>query len=69
MKNDEIDWNDPKYDDPLEELYEIRRQISANHGHDVRKIWEAALKRQREEEAKGRKYIRLPIARVAPAMV
>ncbi len=63
-----IDFNDPKYQDPLEEVYAIRRAISAKYGHDVHKIFEAVAERQREEEAKGRKYVRLPIARVAPAM-
>lgn len=63
MKTEKIDWSDPKYKDPMEELYAIRRQISAQYGHDVHKVFTAACKRQQEEEARGVKYIRLPIVR------
>jgi len=63
-----IDFSDPKYQDPLEEVYAVRRAISAKYGHDVHRIFEAVAEQQRIEEAKGRKYVRLPIARVAPAM-
>lgn len=64
----DIDWSDPKYLDPMEEVYAVRRAISAQYGHDVHRIAEAIAECQRAEEAKGIKYVRLPIARVAPAM-
>ena len=51
--------------DPIEEIYSIRHKISARFGHNVYRLAEAIAAQQRAEEAKGRKYIRLPIARVA----
>ena len=57
-----------EYDPILEEVYEVRRTISARYAHDVHRIFEACAERQRMEEAKGRRYVRLPIARVVPAM-
>ena len=50
--------------DPIEEIYAIRKKISARYGHDVFRLAEAIAEQQRVEEAKGRKYVRLPIARV-----
>ena len=35
MTNSGIDSNDPKYEDPLEEIYAIRREISEQYGHDI----------------------------------
>ena len=61
----EIDMN--AYDPIMEEIYAVRRRISARYGHDIHRYIEAMRAKQREEEAKGRKYVRLPIARVAPA--
>ena len=60
-----IDMN--AYDPIMEEIYAVRRRISARYGHDIHRYIEAMRAKQREEEAKGRKYVRLPIARVAPA--
>ena len=37
-----------KYDDPLEEIYAIRRKISAQYGHDIRRIAEAAKEWRRD---------------------
>ena len=54
-------------EDPIEELYAIRRKISAQCGHDVYRLATTIAEQQRAAEAKGRKYVRLPIARVAPA--
>ena len=62
----EIDMN--AYDPVLEEIYAIRRKISERYGHNVYRLAEAVVERQRMAAAKGRKYIRLPVARVAPAM-
>ena len=67
MTNIDIDWSDPKYMDPLEEVYAVRRAISAKYGHDVHRLFEAVAEHQRIAEAKGRRYVRLPIARVVPA--
>ena len=68
MTTIDIDWSDPKYMDPMEEVYAVRRAISARYGHDVHRLFEAVAEQQRAEEVRGRKYVRLPIARVAPAM-
>lgn len=61
----ENDWN---FNDPLDEVYAIRRKISAQFGNDIRRIAEAAKEWRRRDEAAGVKYIRLPAAHVAPAM-
>ena len=61
----EPNWN---YEDPMDEIYAIRRMISERYGHDVRRIAEAAREWRRQDEAAGRKYITLPTNRVAPAM-
>ncbi len=61
----EPNWN---YEDPMDEIYAIRRMISERYGHDVRRIAEAAREWRRQDEAAGRKYITLPTTRVAPAM-
>ncbi len=63
MNAEKIDWNDPKFDDPMEELYAIRRQISEQHGNDVHKVFVAACEHQQAEEERGVRYIRLPIIR------
>ncbi len=63
----ENEWN---YEDPIEEIYAIRRLISERYGHDVRRIAAAARERMLREEAAGtRKYVHLPNARIASAMV
>ena len=56
------------YDPVLEEIYAIRRKISEQYGHNVYRLAEAVAERQRMAGARGRKYVRLPIARIAPAM-
>ena len=56
MKTEPIDWSDPKYKDPMEELYAIRRHISAMYDHDVRKISDAAQKKAEEAKALGMTY-------------
>ena len=62
----EIDMN--AYDPVLEEIYAIRRKISERYGHDIHRYVAAMRERHKDDEAKGIKYVRLPIARVAPAM-
>ena len=59
-------WN---YDDPIDEIYAIRRKISEQYGHDVNCYFDAMIARQSESESHGAAFVRLPIARVAPAMV
>ena len=61
----EIDMN--AYDPVLEEIYAVRRKISELYGHNVYRLADAVAERQRMAEAKGRRYVRLPIARIAPA--
>ena len=58
-------WN---YDDPIDEIYAIRRKISEQYGHDVNCYFDAMIARQSESESQGTAFVRLPIARVAPAM-
>ncbi len=53
----------PVCQDPMEEIYAIRREISEQYGHDVHLVFEAMRKEQDELEAKGVKFVRLPIAR------
>ena len=65
MSDLHIDFSDPKYQDPVVEVYAIRRAVSAKYGHDVYRLAEAIAAQQREAEAKGRKYVRLPIAHVS----
>lgn len=61
----ENNWN---YEDPIDEIYAIRRKISAQFGNNIRKIAEAAKEWRRQDEASGRKYVSLPSARIASAM-
>ena len=63
MKPEQIDWNDTKFNDPMEEIYAIRQQISAQYGHDIDRYMEAMRERHRDDEARGVKYVRLPIVR------
>ncbi len=49
-------YTDPKYDDPLEEVYAIRREISEQCGHDIHRIFEAGREWQHEQEAHGVKF-------------
>ena len=64
MKNE---WD---YEDPIDEIYAIRRIISERYGHDLRRIAAAARERMLREEAEGtRTYVHLPNAHIAPAMV
>ena len=57
------------YDDPLDEVYAIRRRISAKYGNDIHRIFAAAREEQRRAEARGVRYVRLPIARRESAVV
>ena len=70
MKTASIDWSNPKYIDPMEEIYAIRREISEECGHSVHRLIEMMREKLKADEANGIKheYARLPIARVAPAM-
>ena len=55
------------YDPVMEEIYAIRRRISERYGHDIHRYVAAMRELHKNDEAKGIKYVRLPIARVAPA--
>jgi len=55
--------------DPMEEVYAIRRKMSAQYGHDVRRLAEAAKEWMRRDQAEGRVYVRLPIVRRTPSVV
>jgi hypothetical protein len=52
----------------MDEIYAIRRKISAQFGNNIRKIAEAAKEWRKQDEAPERKYVSLPTARVASAM-
>ena len=58
-----------RYDDPLEEIYATRRELSARYGHDVHRLAEAAREWKRRDEAEGTRYVRLPIVRCTPTVV
>ena len=60
--------NEWSFDDPIDEIYAIRRKISAQFGNDLRRIAEAAREWRHRDEAAGVQYVHLPSARVAPAM-
>ena len=52
--------------DPMEEIYAIRRRRSEMFGHDVGKIIAAACERMRKDIAAGsRSYVTLPVVRRA----
>lgn len=55
--------------DPMEEIYAIRREISAQYGHDVYRLAEAAKEWMKRDEANGIRYVRLPIVRRTPTVV
>jgi len=55
--------------DPMDWVYEVRRRISERYGHDIRRLFEAVGEEQRKAEARGVKFVRLPIARRTPAVV
>ena len=50
------------FDDPMDEIYAMRRKVAEKYDYSLDRIFEAAA-RQREDEAKGMVYIRLPIVR------
>ena len=51
-----IDWDNPKYQDPLEEIYAVRQMISAEYDHDIRKLSEAMAQKTARAEARGMNY-------------
>jgi len=55
--------------DPMDWVYEVRRRISEECGHDIRRLFDAVGKEQREAEARGVKFVRLPIARRSRVVV
>ena len=69
MKTNRDELTELDFDDPMEWVYEVRRRISEKYDHDIRKLMAATAERMREEEAKGRRYVKLPIARRETAAV
>ena len=62
--------NGLSYEDPMDEIYAIRRKISAECGYDVNQLIARAKARMAEDIALGRRrYVRLPIARRERNMV
>ena len=59
--------NDLEYEDPIDEIYAIRKELSAEYGHDLNRIFADADAWRKRDEAAGFKYVRLPIARTTPA--
>ena len=57
-----------EFEDPIEEVYAVRRKISTRYGNNIRKIVEAAREWMKQDESEGRVYVTFPSARVAPAM-
>ena len=51
------------FNDPMDEIYAMRHKVAEKYDYSLDRIFEAAAARQREDEAKGMVYIRLPIAR------
>ena len=56
MKGKDIDWGDPKYRDPMEEVFAVRRMISAEYGHDIRKLSEVMSRKTARAQALGMNY-------------
>ena len=69
-KSTGIDYNDPKYLDPMEEIYAIRRELSEECGHDIYRLMDAARAWQRKAESEGLNlnFVQLPIVCRKPAM-
>jgi len=58
------------FDDPMDEIYAIRKKRSQQFGHDIRRIVQAACERMHRDLASGtRNYVRLPIVRRPPSVV
>ena len=70
MMTTKVDYTDPKYNDPLEEVYAIRREISEQYGHDIHRLFEGLREWQREQEANGVRFnfAPLPVVRRHPAI-
>ena len=64
MKPTPIDWNDPKYQDPMEELYAIRHQLSEQYDFDIRKLSEAISAEVAHAKALGMTYLEYCMAKV-----
>ena len=56
MTISKIDYTDPKYQDPLEEVYAIRREIPKQYGHDIHRLFDKLREWQHEQEANGVKF-------------
>ena len=68
MKTERINWNDAKYSDPMEEIYAIRRKISAQYDYDIDKICEASRRKEARAKALGMTYGEYCLAEVEGAI-
>lgn len=59
------EWN---FEDPIDEIYAIRRKVSSMYGHNVDRMFEAMVERQRISESEGHRIVRLPIERETPVL-
>jgi len=57
------------YEDPMEEIYAIRKQISEECGHSIDRLFELLAGQRKIDESNGIRYINLPIVRRAPSVV
>ena len=64
MNTTTIDWNDPKFNDPMEEIYAIRRIISEEYGHDVWRYGAAIRQKEARAKALGMTYGQYCLAEV-----
>ena len=56
-----------EFEDPIDEVYAVRRKISSRYGNDVRKIVAAAREWLKQDVTAGRVYVSFPSARIASA--
>ena len=57
------------FDDPMDWVYEVRRRITEKCGHNIDRLFELVAEEQRKAEARGVKFVRLPIVRRTPSVV
>jgi len=58
-----------KYDDPMEEIYAIRKRISEECGHSIDRLVKMLAGQRQIDEANGVRYVNLPIVRRSPSVV
>jgi len=58
-----------KYEDPMDEIYAIRKDISEKCGHSIDRLFEFLAGQRKIDEANGIHYVNLPIVRRDPNVV